>query len=350
MAMLSCVADVLHAIALPPVPRDRNIVTLELDSFTVGDVVDGRYELLEMIAAGAIGVVVRARHRFTQRVVALKLLHPWLGDDTGLIERTAREAQYAASLRHPNIVEIVDAGRTAEGHPFIAMEHLVGRTLREHLSGAPLPCDEVARLLAPIATAVATAHAAGIVHRDLKPENVMLVDDARGWIPKVLDFGFAAALEGARAQQRLTAAGTVLGTLSYMAPEQAIGTPTATSFDLYALGVMLYELLTGELPFVGDGYAEILRAKLVGAVDDGPLDRARVPRAWRALVRRCLAFDASARPDASELHRELLQLARPDAVRMPVAAQASASDRRRWLAIAGALAVVLAGAATLACQ
>jgi serine/threonine-protein kinase len=334
----------LQIAPLPPVPRGLGIATMELESFVVGDVVDGRYELLEHLAAGSFGVVFRAQHRVTRRVVALKLLHPWLGDDASLVERTAREAQFAAALRHPNIVELVDAGRTAEGHPFLAMEHLRGQTLRERIGAGPLALAEVARVMAPIASAVATAHAAGIVHRDLKPENVMLVAGEHGPMPKVLDFGLAAALEYSRARQRLTAIGTVLGTLTYMAPEQAIGGPSATGFDVYALGIVLYELLTGELPFAGEGYAELVHAKVIGAVQERPLARAAVPRAWRALVHRCLAIEPSDRPDAKGLHSELLRLG-ADSSR-PCRDRPTA--RGLWLAVTGML--VTAAAAIAACR
>ncbi len=293
----------------PPPPARRVAATVELESFAVGDVVDQRYELLEHIAAGAIGVVYRAVHRVTKRVVAVKLMHPWLCEDPGLVERTAREARFAGSIRHPNIVEILDAGRTPKGFPFIAMEHLVGWTLREHLQrSSRLTIAAAAQLFAPIVAAVAAAHVAGIVHRDLKPANIMLIEGEQGPIPKVLDFGLAGAIATAQERQRLTNAGTVIGTLGYMAPEQATGASPTPAFDVYALGVLLHELLTGVLPFDGADDSELIRAKLIGDFDESALVRAGVPTPWRVLVSRCLAYDPKARPTAQTLHRELALL------------------------------------------
>ena len=284
--------------------------TVELESFAIGDVVDERYELLDVIATGAVGVVYRAQQRATGRVVALKLLHPWLGEDAGLVERTAREARFAGSIRHPNIIEIVDAGRTEGGQPFIAMEHLVGWTLREHLRrNGSLTIAAAAAIFTPIVAAIAAAHVVGIVHRDIKPANVVLVEGEHGPVPKVVDFGLAGVIATANERERLTATGTVMGTFEYMAPEQAIGAMPKPAFDVYALGVVLHELLTGVRPFTGESEAELMQAKLVGLLDERPMLYARVPEPWRNLVSRCVAHDPMSRPTAMQLLRELEQLA-----------------------------------------
>jgi serine/threonine-protein kinase len=331
----------------PPLPgRRAALPTLAIEpDFAVGDIVDDRYELLELVSNGNFGVVFRAEQRITQRVVALKLLHPWLGDDPGLVERTAREARFAGSIRHPNIVEIIDAGQTSSGHPFIAMEHLIGWTLREHLRrNSRLTIDATAGIFMPIVAAIAAAHGVGVVHRDLKPNNIVLIEGEHGPIPKVVDFGLAGAVATANERERLTAVGTVLGTFEYMAPEQAIGAPVHPSCDIYALGVVLHELLTGELPFTGENDAALMQAKMVGLLDERPMLYARVPEPWRELVQRCLAHDPQRRPTALQLHRELQLLV---AVPRPTDAPVRSATRARGIAIAvgftlGGLAALIA--------
>ena len=209
--------------------------------------VDGRYQIVARVAAGGMGEVFRARDPVLDREVALKILHPSLADDPSFIDRFRREARSAATLSHPNIVNVHDWGET-QGTYFMVMEFIRGPNLRSLLmrDGAlePAVAVEVAR---DVLGALGHAHAQGIVHRDIKPENVMI--RASDGAVKVADFGLARAFADSRVSQ---APGTVTGTVQYLAPEQIEGMPADPRTDLYAVGIVLYELLTGQVPFTGE--------------------------------------------------------------------------------------------------
>jgi serine/threonine protein kinase len=209
--------------------------------------VDGRYQIVSRIAAGGMGEVYRARDPVLEREVALKILHPSLAADPGFIDRFRREARSAAMLGHPNIVAVHDWGETG-GTYFMVMEFIRGPNLRTVLlrDGALQPA-QAAEVVAGVLAALDHAHRRGIVHRDIKPENVMLTS-ADG-VPKVADFGLARAFADSRVSQ---APGTVTGTVQYLAPEQVEGEQADPRTDLYSTGVVLYELLTGEVPFTGE--------------------------------------------------------------------------------------------------
>jgi eukaryotic-like serine/threonine-protein kinase len=209
--------------------------------------IDGRYQILARIAAGGMGEVYRAHDPVLDREVALKILHPSLADDPGFIDRFRREARSAAMLSHPNIVAVHDWGET-QGTYFMIMEFVRGPNLRGLLMrDGSLPPAQAAEVVDAILAALEHAHAQGIVHRDVKPENVMI--RASDGVPKVADFGLARAFADARVSQ---AAGTVTGTVQYLAPEQIEGDQADPRTDLYATGVVLYELLTGQVPFTGE--------------------------------------------------------------------------------------------------
>jgi serine/threonine protein kinase/beta-lactam-binding protein with PASTA domain len=209
--------------------------------------IDGRYQILSRIAAGGMGEVYRARDPVLDREVALKILHPSLADDPGFIDRFRREARSAAMLSHPNIVAVHDWGET-QGTYFMIMEFVRGPNLRALLmrDGQLEPAQAV-EVVDAVLAALEHAHAQGIVHRDIKPENVMI--RASDGIPKVADFGLARAFADARVSQ---APGTVTGTVQYLAPEQIEGEQADPRTDLYATGIVLYELLTGQVPFMGE--------------------------------------------------------------------------------------------------
>jgi eukaryotic-like serine/threonine-protein kinase len=209
--------------------------------------IDGRYQILARIAAGGMGEVYRAHDPVLDREVALKILHPSLADDPGFIDRFRREARSAAMLSHPNIVAVHDWGET-QGTYFMIMEFVRGPNLRGLLMrDGSLPPGQAAEVVDAILAALEHAHAQGIVHRDVKPENVMI--RASDGVPKVADFGLARAFADARVSQ---APGTVTGTVQYLAPEQIEGDQADPRTDLYATGIVLYELLTGQVPFTGE--------------------------------------------------------------------------------------------------
>ncbi|MCK4314898.1 MAG: protein kinase [Anaerolineae bacterium] len=227
----------------------------------------GKYEILEEIGRGGFAVVYKARDTVLDRVVALKVPHPYWTADPGFAARFRQEARTAANLRHSNIVTVYDTGE-AEGQLYIAMEHLPGRTLRELLEveGA-LSLEQALPILEQVAEALDYAHGQGVVHRDVKPGNVIVEETTRGVQVTLLDFGLVKAMEGSTA---LTSQGTLLGSPEYMAPEQAdperaaeIGPAT----DRYALGIVAYQMLTGRVPFPGN-----VPATLVAHMQNAPPD------------------------------------------------------------------------------
>ena len=286
---------------------------LRLEGTTVG-----RYVVNEHLGGGGMGVVYKARDTQLGRAVALKFLPPHLVAHPEAEERFVREARSAAALDHANIATIHEIGTTGEGRRFIAMSYYAGETLKEKLEreGA-LPIAEALDYAIQIATGLARAHEAGIVHRDVKPANVMIPE--RGAI-KLLDFGVAKAVT----QSRLTEPGRRLGTAAYMSPEQAEGKPVDARADLWALGAVLHEMLTGTRPFQGGREVAVLRAIL----QDEPVPvrkrRSEVPPALERVVTRCLQKEPDVRYASAEALLDDLRAARRGEA--PVHAEASAPE------------------------
>src|SRR6476660_699275 len=206
---------------------------------------DGRYHVLERIAAGGMGEVFRAHDAVLAREVAVKVLHRSLSSDPGFVERFRREARAAATLNHPNIVAVYDWG-AVDGIYYMVMEYVRGRSVRELLNASGrLAAAQAADIIRQTLAALEHAHAKGIVHRDLKPENILITTDG---VVKLTDLGLARAF----ADATNTRAGAVTGTVQYLAPEQIRGEPADPRSDLYSLGIVAYELLTGELPYTGE--------------------------------------------------------------------------------------------------
>jgi serine/threonine-protein kinase len=216
----------------------------------LGEVIAERYELEELVGSGGMSSVFRARDRLLERTVALKVLHAHYAGDAETIERFRREARAVAQLSHPNIVTVIDRGE-ADDRQFIVFEYIDGQTLKEIVEErGPLPVRETVELAIGIARGLAFAHRQGLVHRDVKPQNVLLNGDGK---PKVTDFGIARSLDVAG----VTQTGTVMGTSHYIAPEQASGQAVDAQTDVYALGAVLFELLTGAPPFEGDNFVSV---------------------------------------------------------------------------------------------
>lgn len=260
----------------------------------LGQVISGRYRVQELLGEGGMGAVYLAEHTLMRKRVALKLLHPEMSENEEVLARFKREAEAAAHIEHPNVASATDFGQTEDGAFFLVLEYVEGTSLRKALAGGALSPPRALHIARQIALALERAHAAGIVHRDLKPENIMLV--RKGEDPdfaKVLDFGIArfdpSSARGAASGQPLTRLGTILGTPEYMAPEQGAGDVVGPTADLYSLGVMLYEMLTGKHPFEGDGL-EIMSMHIVAPVP-AMSERApdvRVEPAIEGLVRKLL--------------------------------------------------------------
>src|SRR3954454_14373732 len=252
------------------------------------------YDVEALLGRGGMGVVYKARYRRLNRLVALKML--LAGAHAGPTERARfqREAESVASLRHPNIVALHDVG-DREGCPYFTMELLEGGSLARALAGTPQPARQAAAFLITLAEAVQAAHEAGIVHRDLKPANILLTADGT---PKVADFGLARHFEGEAA---LTLSGTRMGTPSYMAPEQVVGKAgtIGPAADIYALGALLYEMLTGRPPFRGETASETERQ----LIHDEPVSPSRlntkVPRDLETICLKCLSKEPGRRYDSA---------------------------------------------------
>ncbi len=227
----------------------------------LGQRIDQRYQVETVLGEGGMGTVYRVRHATLGRYFALKVLKKELAGEADLSARFIREAKAAASINHPNVVQITDFGRTDGGQPYFVMEMLEGRSLGWLIHhGGSIPAARAVRILRQVAEALAAAHAQGVVHRDLKPDNIHIGDavGAHGDLVKVLDFGLA-KVAGA---SRLTRQGMVFGTPHYMSPEQAAGEVTDHRADIYALGVVMYEVFTGRVPFEADTYMGVLTKHL----------------------------------------------------------------------------------------
>jgi serine/threonine-protein kinase len=254
----------------------------------IGTVLNGRYELLESIGDGGMATIWRARDRRLGRDVAVKLMRPEYGRDPDFVVRFRQEAQSAASLAHPNIVGVFDAGESAEG-PYIVMELVAGEDLASLLRrNGSLPPRQAARIAAEVADALEAAHVNGLIHRDVKPGNILISTDGR---VRVTDFGIARAL----AEAQLTLPGTTLGSVHYFSPEQAQGAQATPASDIYSLGIVLYEMLTGRRPWEGDSAAAIAVAR-VRTDPPPPSDvHAGVPAALEVIDLRALDRDPTAR-------------------------------------------------------
>ncbi len=266
----------------------------------IGRFLDGRYRISGRIARGGMATVYEAVDQRLDRTVAIKVMHPGLGDDDEFANRFVSEARSAARLSHPNVVAVYDQGND-DGTVFLAMELVQGHTLRDTIGKeAPMSPARALALLEPVVSALAAAHRAGLIHRDVKPENVLIADDGR---VKVADFGLAKAVSG---QTKHTATGVLIGTVSYIAPELVVEGTSDARADVYAVGVILYELLTGVKPHTGETPIQVAYKHVhedvpapSGAVDG-------VPDYVDALVARATARDREQRPtDAGVLLQHL---------------------------------------------
>jgi eukaryotic-like serine/threonine-protein kinase len=254
----------------------------------VGEIFAERYELEEVLGTGGMSRVYRARDRLLERAVALKVLHDSHHADAEAIERFRREARAVAQLSHPNIVSVIDRGE-ADGKQFIVFELVEGESLKDLIQRTgPLPVPRALELAIEIGRALAFAHQHGIVHRDVKPQNVVLNGDGAA---KVTDFGIARSLEG----DGVTLTGTVLGTSNYIAPEQATGGPVDACTDVYALGVVLFELLAGDVPYTGESFLAVAMRHAHDPVPDLRELRPEVPERLAHAVTRAMAKEPTDR-------------------------------------------------------
>lgn len=223
----------------------------------IGLTLSGRYELLARVGGGGMALVYKARDLLLNRFVAVKVLRQQFTHDDDFVKRFRREAQAAASLSHPNIVSIYDVGQVEDTH-YIVMEFIDGANLNEIIRDrAPLQVDEAVKITAQICDALEHAHHNQIIHRDIKPHNILIGNNGR---VKVTDFGIARAVTSST----ITQTGSVIGSVHYFSPEHAKGVATGEKSDLYSLGIVLYQMLTGRLPFLGESPISVALKHLQG--------------------------------------------------------------------------------------
>jgi len=260
-----------------------------------GTVLAERYRIDDLLGRGGMGAVYRAEHLALGNTMAVKVLRASHGAHADIVRRFQREAVAASQIRHPGIVEVTDFGRTPDGRFYLAMELVEGETLGRRLARlGPFPPAEAMALVRELARALGAAHARGIYHRDIKPENVLLARDGSA---KLADFGIARLAEGPR-DARETAAGLIFGTPHYMSPEQAAGQRQDGRSDVYALGVLLFELLTGAPPYLGASATHVLAAHLLSPVPrlPGQGPHGPIPPSLADLLQRMMAKTAAERP------------------------------------------------------
>lgn len=331
-----------------------------------------RYEVLRRIGSGGMGAVYVGRQKAVSRDIALKVLRSDLIANEHVRQRFRREAEIIGRLRHPNTIQLIDYGESEDGLAVMVMELLLGKSLSERLKEGPLPLELTLRLGEEVAASLSEAHLLGMVHRDLKPANIFLTEVAGAYHAKVLDFGIARILD--EESTRLTSTGQVFGTPRYMSPEQALSTGDVDArSDLYALGLILYECVVGQPPFVAQTSIQYLSAHTTQPPPKLRESAPDAPEALESLIDACLCKDPADRPESSEIIAKALRqirtaidsgsapapniVPRNDRTRPPPATEpptvrdtkrpnapaVEGSKRGLWVAMA-AVAILLAGA------
>ena len=315
-----------------------------------GTVLSGRYLLDQKLGSGGMSTVYLAKDETLQRWVAAKVLHREISDQPDQIERFRREARAVAQVSHPNVVAVIDAGEDG-GRPYIVFEYCDGETLKQRIDRmGRLPLDEAAAYAIEVGRGLQAAHARRLVHRDVKPQNVLIDSEGRA---KVTDFGIARELE----QDGLTKTGRVLGTTDYVSPEQAMGQPVDDRSDIYSLGVLLYEMLTGDVPFKAETVVGVAMKHVNEQMPDVQRKRPEVSSALAAVIERATEKKPEKRyPEMATMLADLENALEVEVARAGSAGGeattvlASVPERRRRIltsrrvSIAGIL-LVLAGAA-----
>jgi serine/threonine-protein kinase len=317
-----------------------------------GTVLSGRYRLESKLGSGGMSTVYLARDETLERWVAAKVLHREISDQPDQIERFRREARAVAQVSHPNVVAVIDAGEDG-GRPYIVFEYVDGETLKQRIDRlGRLPLDEAAAYAIEIGRGLAAAHARRLVHRDVKPQNVLIDSEGRA---KVTDFGIARELE----QDGLTKTGRVLGTTDYVSPEQAMGKGVDARSDIYSLGILLYEMLVGEVPFQADNLVGVAMKHVNERMPDVQKQRKDVSSALAAVIERATEKKPEKRyPDMNAMLADLenaleVEVARAGRSTAEATTVLDSVPRRRRMvpsrrvSIAGVLLVLAATAAAL---
>jgi len=319
-------------------------------------VLSGRYRLESKLGSGGMSTVYLALDEVLDRPVAVKLLHREISEEADQLERFRREARAAARLSHPNLVGVIDAGED-DGRPYIVFEYIEGRTLKRRIQEeGPLPVDEAVAYAIEIGRGLTAAHARKLVHRDVKPQNVLIDPAGRA---KVTDFGIARSLE----QKGMTATGRVLGTTDYVSPEQAMGEDVDERSDVYSLGVVLYEMLTGDVPFQAETQVGVAMKHVNEPMPDVQVRRPEASAAVASVVDRATTKDQRDRySSVAEMVRDLEQTLEVEAARrggtsgeatsvldsVPKARRRLGGRRRSWIGIVmGVIGIALIVAAVI---
>jgi serine/threonine-protein kinase len=286
-----------------------------LEDPRVGTLLAGRYVIEDVIGEGGMATVYRAQHKLVDRLCAVKILSPQYAADKVVRERFRREAKSAQKLSHPNIIEIFDQGETEDQTAYIVMEYLHGNALADLVARGPLPTRRALGLMIQIARGIARAHDFEVIHRDMKPENVFVCTrEDGGDLVKLLDFGIARS----RSDSRLTGAGELFGTPQYMAPERITGGEAGPGVDLYALGVIFFEMVTGRLPFDASDIPTYFVKHIKEPAPSPRKFNTSIPEALDALILSLLAKEAKLRPvDAHRVGKDLLAIARQTGATIP---------------------------------
>ena len=293
-----------EAVEAPAPPQTSYLPPTQAPDPLIGQTLAGRYLIERKLGEGGMGAVYLARHSVLEKQVALKVLHGELNRKPELVERFMQEAKSASRIRHENVIDISDFGSTSEGYVFFAMELLSGHDLhdviaRARFAGELLPWERSKHIFLQICGALSAAHRHGIVHRDLKPENVYLVNFLGDEdFVKLLDFGIAKLTEGEGGERKLTRTGMLFGTPEYMSPEQARGEHVDHRIDIYAMGCMLFQLVTGRVPFEADNFMGVLTKHLTDMPPEIPptvFDRIGAPRELAGVIAQALVKDRTQR-------------------------------------------------------
>lgn len=292
----------------------------------VGTTLNGRYVIEDVIGEGGMATVYRARHKLVDRPCAVKIMSPGLSKDQVVRERFRREAKAAQKLAHPNIIEIFDQGDTEDGTAFLVMELLVGGSLADELAKGAMSVERALPIMIQIARALARAHDFGVIHRDLKPDNMFLSHRADGTdLVKLLDFGIARSMQ----DSRLTGVGEVFGTPQYMAPERITSIDAAAPSDLYAVGIIFYEMLTAQLPFDAPDIPSFFIKHMKEPPPPVRKLAPKAPAALEKLILDLMAKDPKARPvDAHRVHQDLVAIANSLGVPVPPEPEAESPASR----------------------
>jgi serine/threonine protein kinase len=298
----------------PPAAGSSASMPAEQEASLVGEVIDGRYRIIAKLGEGGMGEVYAAEHVHIEKRVAVKLLRPEIVSNKEAVSRFRQEARSASSIGHKNIIAIEDFGSLPDGRIYLCMELLGGAPLND-LIKHPMAVDRLLNIMIQTGHGLGAAHAKGIVHRDMKPENIFVTTGANGEdVPKLLDFGIA-KVAGNDGQNNLTRTGTIFGTPFYMAPEQALGQAVDARVDIYAMGVIMYEVFSGSLPFQGESFMGILTQHITTDPEPVAQRAARqgrtLPHGLDEVITRCLQKDPDRRyRSMDELVQALVQVYR----------------------------------------